>query len=110
MEIKHAIDALSALAQDTRLQIFRLLVRAGTCGASAGVIGEALNVPAPTLSFHLKLLCTAGLIDSKREGRSIIYKVNFEGMRGLLDFLMEDCCQGNPQLCATSEDCISCES
>jgi DNA-binding transcriptional ArsR family regulator len=99
MEIKTAIDALSALAQETRLSIFRALVRAhspreGEGGLAAGEIGEALDVPAATLSFHLKEMSHAGLVTSRRDGRSIIYKADLGVMRGLTDFLLEDCCGG----------------
>lgn len=116
MEIKLAIDALAALAQETRLQIFRRLVWAGDTGIPAGMLGRMLNVPAPTLTFHLNLLCNAGLIERRRKGRSIIYAVNFAGVRELLGFLMEDCCQGNPALCGPAASarresgCNTCES
>lgn len=95
-----AIEALAALAQETRLVVFRLLVRQGPEGLAAGAIAEELGIPAPTLSFHLSQLSAAGLIDSRREGRSIFYAANYAGMRELLDFLVEDCCQGRPELCA----------
>ncbi len=99
MEIKTAIGALSALAQETRLSIFRALVRAhsmneGEGGLAAGEIGEALDVPPATLSFHLKEMSHAGLVTSRRDGRSIIYKADLSMMRGLTDFLLEDCCGG----------------
>jgi ArsR family transcriptional regulator, arsenate/arsenite/antimonite-responsive transcriptional repressor len=99
MEIKQAIEALGALAQETRLSVFRLLVTAGPEGLPAGDIAERLGAPASTLSFHLAYLARAGLILSRRESRSIIYSANFQGMRGLADFLMEDCCQGRPEMC-----------
>ena len=94
-----ALSALAALAQDTRLSVFRFLVVAGPEGAAAGDISHALKVPAPTLSFHLKELEQAHLIASRRESRSIIYSANYERMRGLLSFLMEDCCRGRPEIC-----------
>jgi DNA-binding transcriptional ArsR family regulator len=99
MEIKTAIGALSALAQETRLSIFRALVRAhsmkeGEGGLAAGEIGEALDVPPATLSFHLKEMSHAGLVTSRRDGRSIIYKADLSTMRGLTEFLLEDCCAG----------------
>ncbi|MEX2015009.1 MAG: metalloregulator ArsR/SmtB family transcription factor [Candidatus Hydrogenedentales bacterium] len=94
MELKTAIEALSALAHDTRLNVFRLLVRAGQDGLSAGDIAASLGVPAPTLSFHLAQLDRAGLVASRRDGRSIIYRVRFDAVTRLLEFLMEDCCQG----------------
>ena len=99
METQNAIDALASLAQETRLAIFRMLVKAGPYGLAAGAIAEALEVPAPTLSFHLRHLTHAGLLTSRRESRSIVYSVQFEGVRDLLSFLMEDCCQGMPQAC-----------
>ena len=99
MDTKEAIDALGALAQDTRLQVFRLLVTAGPEGLPAGEIAESLNAAASTLSFHLAYLSRAGLVVSRRESRSIIYAANFDGMRGLLDFLTQDCCKGQPEMC-----------
>jgi len=99
MESKAAIVALSALAQETRLAVFRRLIAAGREGESAGAIAEALGVAAPTLSFHLKELEHAGLIDAKREGRSIVYSANFAAMRALLSYLMDDCCGGRPEIC-----------
>ena len=99
MKQKDALVALAALAQDTRLAVFRFLVIAGPEGAAAGDIAQALKVPAPTLSFHLKELEQAHLVASRRESRSIIYSANYERMRGLLSFLMEDCCRGRPEIC-----------
>ena len=99
MKQKDALTALAALAQDTRLAIFRHLVTAGPDGAAAGEIAQALRVPAPTLSFHLKELEKAQLVKSQRESRNIIYSANYERMRALLSFLMEDCCRGRPEIC-----------
>jgi len=99
MESDDALRKLSALAQDTRLAIFRLLVRTGPGGESAGAIADALSIPAPTLSFHLKELERAGLIAQRRESRSLIYAAQYDGMRDLLAFLMEDCCAGRPEIC-----------
>jgi ArsR family transcriptional regulator, arsenate/arsenite/antimonite-responsive transcriptional repressor len=99
MKSKNAIEALSALAQETRLAIFRLLVRQGPDGLPAGAIGERLEIPAPTLSFHLAQLSRAGLVASRREGRSILYAADYRGMNALLTYLTEDCCQGRPELC-----------
>ena len=99
MESKLAIQILGALAQETRLSVFRLLVRAGEDGLSAGEIAERLSVPAPTLSFHLKELSHAGLVEARREGRSVRYLLRAERMREFLGFLSDDCCQGQPELC-----------
>ena len=99
MKIKQAVIALTALAQDSRLRIFRLLVPAGEAGLAAGEIAERLEIPPATLTFHLKELSHAGLIESCREGRSIRYSLRVEGMRELLAFLADDCCQGHPELC-----------
>ena len=92
-----AIAALGALAHETRLTAFRLLVRAGPTGAPAGEIARVLDIPAATMSFHLAHLARAGLISPTRDGRSIIYAADFDGMRGLIDYLSEDCCAGWPQ-------------
>jgi len=94
------IEALGALAQETRLDIFRLLVEKGPEGLPAGEIGERLGQPSPTMSFHLSQLRFAGLIDSRRESRSIIYKANYKAMNELLGHLTENCCGGRPELCA----------
>lgn len=99
MESTAAVNALSALAQDSRLAIFRLLVAAGPAGLPAGSIAGALGVPAPTLSFHLAQLSRAGLVSSRREGRSIIYAADFAAMNGLLAYLTENCCRGQPEAC-----------
>ena len=95
-----AIKRLSALAQESRLDVFRLLVKAGPEGKAAGDIARALDTPANTLSAQLLLLSNAGLIRARREGRSIIYAVNFDAMSDLLLFLTEDCCGGRPEVCA----------
>jgi DNA-binding transcriptional ArsR family regulator len=105
MEIKQAVTSLAALAQESRLQIFRLLVPAGTAGIPAGEIAEQLKIPPATATFHLKELTHAGLIESRREGRSIIYSLRVEGMRELLTFLAKDCCQGQPELCGGPAPC-----
>ncbi len=94
MEKQDAIAALGALAQETRLDVFRLLVREGPEGLPAGEIGEALALPAATLSFHLKELRSAGLVACERAGRSRIYRADFDAMNDLLGFLTENCCQG----------------
>ena len=99
MEVKSAVTALTALAQESRLRVFRLLVQAGVPGLAAGDIASELDIPAATLTFHLKELRHAGLIQSKREGRSIRYSLRIEGIRDLLNYLMHDCCKGRPELC-----------
>jgi len=100
MEADHAVAALSALAHPGRLAIFRLLVKAGEPGLPAGRIAEATQSLANTLSANLNILTAAGLTSSRREGRSIIYSANYGAMRDLLGFLMEDCCAGEPAICA----------
>ena len=101
METKAAVEALAALAQETRLSIFRVLVVAGPEGLAAGRIGEALEVPAATLSFHLKELSRAGLVASRQEGRFIYYSADFGHMAALMSFLTQNCCNGMPQECLT---------
>jgi DNA-binding transcriptional ArsR family regulator len=101
MEIKAAVSALSALAQETRLSIYRLLVEAGRDGESVGRIGETLKVPGATLSFHLKELARAGLVTARQERQFIYYAVDFERMAELMTFLTQNCCQGMPQKCLT---------
>lgn len=100
MEINDAVLALSALAQPSRLAVFRLLVARGAEGLTAGDIAERLDLPANTLSFHLSHLAHAGLIEAEREGRFVRYRLAPDGIRGLIEFLAEDCCQGRPELCA----------
>ena len=94
MEKSEAIVALSALAQETRLDIFRLLVEAGPIGFPAGRVADALGVPAATMSFHLKELRAAGLIGCRKDGRSLIYSADYAAINALLGYLMDNCCQG----------------
>jgi ArsR family transcriptional regulator len=94
METTQAVSALSALAQPSRLAAFRLLVAAGPHGMAAGAIGEQLDLPPATLSFHLAGLTRAGLAQSRQEGRFVIYTANFENMNSLVAFLTENCCGG----------------
>jgi ArsR family transcriptional regulator, arsenate/arsenite/antimonite-responsive transcriptional repressor len=101
MEIKAAVTALGALAQETRLSIYRLLVEAGRDGESVGNIGETLKVPGATLSFHLKELARAGLVTMRQERQFIYYAVDFERMAELMTFLTQNCCRGMPQKCLT---------
>jgi DNA-binding transcriptional ArsR family regulator len=100
MDIKTATQALGALSQETRLSAFRLLVAAGSAGLPAGEIARRLGIPHNTMSSHLAILTAAGLVASRRDGRSVIYSTDFDGTRDLLGFLMEDCCGGRPELCA----------
>lgn len=100
MESELAIKRLSALAQEGRLSVFRLLVKAGPDGIAAGEIAQALELPQNTLSAQLTILANAGLVASRRAGRSIIYSANYGEMSELLAYLMEDCCQGRPEVCA----------
>ena len=92
--MSNALSALGALAHETRLAAFRLLVRAGPNGLAAGTIASRLGVGATVMSFHLAELTQAGLVDSRRDGRSIIYAANYKRVGALLDYLIEDCCQG----------------
>jgi ArsR family transcriptional regulator len=101
MDISTATRGFGALAQETRLEAFRLLIRCGTDGMAAGDIARALDVPQNTMSSHLATLVNAGLLESRREGRSIIYAVHVDGTQGLLTFLLEDCCQGQPEACVS---------
>lgn len=99
METPEVLGALSALAQESRLAAFRLLVSAGPAGLAAGEIAEQLQISPATLSFHLKMLSHAGLLDSQREGRSIRYTASFETMDGVIHFLTSNCCGGDPASC-----------
>lgn len=101
-----ATALLASLAQETRLEVFRCLVRAGHAGAAAGQIASELDVPPPTLSFHLKELRHAGVVDSERQGRSIIYRANFPAVRALVRYLTENCCQA-PQTQAGGNCCTA---
>jgi DNA-binding transcriptional ArsR family regulator len=102
MEKSDAIAALGALAQETRLDVFRLLVQAGMAGMPAGQIGERLGLPSATLSFHLNQLRHAGLVSFRREGRSLIYVAAYGAMNDLLAYLTENCCQGDASACCES--------
>lgn len=104
MELKNAVIALSALAHEGRLAAFRMLVQAGPEGLAAGEIARRLDVPPNTLSSNLNILSNADLIDSRRDGRSVIYTARYANMTGLLDFLMQDCCGGAPEICAPLAD------
>jgi len=99
MDKSLALDAFAALSQATRLDVFRLLIKVGEAGMTAGEISAALEVRQNTMSANLGVLARAGLIRSEREGRSIRYFADVDGTRDLLSFLMEDCCGGHPELC-----------
>jgi DNA-binding transcriptional ArsR family regulator len=99
MKKQDALAALAALAQDNRLDVFRLLVQAGADGMPAGAVAAALDLAPNTLTFHFDRLREAGLVTVRREGRSMIYAARFETMNGLLDFLTENCCGGSPEKC-----------
>ena len=96
-----AVTALAALAQETRLSIYRLLVEAGPDGVAAGRIGEVLDVPGATLSFHLKELSRSGLVSARQERQFIYYAADFERMAELMTYLTQNCCKGMPQACLT---------
>jgi len=100
MEKTNAITALAALAQDNRRETFRLLVQAGPDGMPAGEVAAALGLPPNTLSFHFDRLRQAGLVTVRREGRSMIYAARFDTMNALLGYLTDNCCGGEPELCA----------
>jgi DNA-binding transcriptional ArsR family regulator len=104
-----AVDALGALAHETRLSVFRMLVKAGPDGMIAGAIAEHRGVPPSTMSHHLATLERAGLVQSTRESRLIHYRADFPGMRRLLTFLMQDCCQGMPEMCSDLMAGLACE-
>ena len=106
MDETSAVKALSALAQESRIAAFRLLVKSGPGGMAAGDIARTLDVPHNTLSAHLAILGNAGLVGSRRAGRSVIYSVNYAGTRDLLAYLMEECCQGAPEVCAPALACV----
>lgn len=107
METRNAISALAALAQESRLAVFRYLVQAGPEGVPASRIGEELNIPPSSLSFHLKELLNADLLTARPEGRFIFYAAHFATMNALLGFLTENCCGGNPCTAVCSPDCSS---
>jgi DNA-binding transcriptional ArsR family regulator len=110
MEKTDALEALTALAHPTRLSVFRLLVREEPAGLAAGAIADALDVRANTLSTHLALLTRGGLVSAERHGRSIRYRVDLQGMRGLILYLTEDCCAGRPEICAPLMEALACQA
>lgn len=108
MEINKALSSFSALSQQTRLDVFRLLIKAGADGLLAGELGEQLDVRQNTMSANLSVLLNAGLVRNERQGRTIRYFADFDAVRGLLVFLMEDCCGGRPELCQPIIDELAC--
>ncbi len=99
MEKMNVIDAFAALAQTTRMDAFKLIVMHEPDGIQAGEISRMLNVPQNTMSTHLAILSRAGLISSNRQSRSIIYRADFNGLRGAINYLLKDCCAGHPDIC-----------
>ncbi len=99
METSNAVQAFSALSQPARLNTLKALIQAGPAGMAAGALAASMETPAPTMSFHLKALERAGLILSRKEGRSVIYAADYGGVRALIDFLLADCCGGDKRLC-----------
>jgi DNA-binding transcriptional ArsR family regulator len=95
----HALAALAALGQPTRLEIFRLLIRHEPVGLAAGTLADVIGCPQNTLSGHLGILARSGLVRGTRDGRSIVYRADVEGMRALVAFLITDCCDGHPEVC-----------
>ena len=109
MDKNTVLLALAALGQDTRLEAFRLLVRAGADGVPAGEIASRLDTVQNTMSAHLKVLGHAGLVRAERDGRTIRYVADMTGVRDLLAYLMEDCCNGAPELCRPVIQAVTCE-
>ncbi|OYW58628.1 MAG: transcriptional regulator [Bosea sp. 12-68-7] len=107
MDERDALSAFAALSQETRLRMVRLLVAAGPAGMAAGAIAEAVDASSSNLSFHLKELEHAGLIQSRRQSRSIIYSASYGALSGLVEFLMRDCCQGHPAVCVPAVAALS---
>jgi len=108
MDINNALAAFSALSNTGRMQAFRLLIKAGDAGLMSGEIATRLDAKQNSTSTHLSILQSAGLIASTREGRSVRYRADLDGVRGLLEFLMEDCCGGNPEICGPVLDKVVC--
>jgi DNA-binding transcriptional ArsR family regulator len=105
MKADSAVEALAALAQESRLAVFRLLVEAGHEGVAAGTLGEKLGIPPATLSFHLKTLSHAKLVKARTEGRFVIYSANYPEMDRLVDYLTENCCAGDAAQCTPRKSC-----
>jgi DNA-binding transcriptional ArsR family regulator len=107
MKSETAVRALAALAQDSRLAIYRLLVQAGPAGMVAGQIGESLGIPAATLSFHLKTLAHSGLVTHRSEGRFVRYSADFTAMHALIDYLSANCCGADRSVCLPCEPSLT---
>ena len=110
MDIKKALSAFGALSQETRLKTLKLLVECGSQGCAACVLSDKLKVPQNTLSFHLAYLSKAGLVLSKRKGRSIIYSANFPAIENIMQYLLENCCSSGPISCASASKVIQSKS
>ena len=108
MDSFDALSAFAALSQSTRLEVFRLLIRAGSDGLLAGEIGDQLDVRQKTMSANLTVLLNSGLVKNERQGRTIRYFVSFDALRSLLAFLMQDCCGGQPERCQPIIDELAC--
>lgn len=108
MKLLEACETLSAISQPARLRVFRALIREGQEGIIAGDLARRLDLPKPTLSFHLKELSQAGLIASEKTGRTITYRIRQERVRQLMSFLLDDCCQGRPELCLPKSGARTC--
>ncbi|MEK1891080.1 MAG: metalloregulator ArsR/SmtB family transcription factor [Phyllobacterium sp.] len=108
MDINNALEALGAISQSTRLDIFRLLIKAGDKGLAAGEIAEAICGRQNTTSTNLAILARSGLINAARDGRNVIYRADYAAMRDLIAFLLEDCCGGRPEICAPLLQSLSC--
>ena len=106
MELEAAVACLSALAHEGRLGVFRMLVQEGVMGLPAGEIARRMDVPPNSLSANLNILAHVGLVRSRRQGRSIIYTAEYDRMRALLGFLVEDCCGGSPEICTPLADVL----
>ncbi len=109
MEKKYALAALAALGQETRLEVFRLLVQAGSKGIPAGEIAARVGAVQNTTSSHLKVMAHAGLIRPERDGRVVRYVADMTGFRDLLAYLMEDCCNGSPEICRPVIEAVTCD-
>ena len=110
MDVRQALSAFGALSQETRLAVVRTLVVAGPAGLAAGAIAERMGVSPSNISFHLKELERAGLVAQRRESRSLVYSASYETLADLLDFLMNDCCAGHPEIriaMAQRDDCCT---